>query len=503
MKNIMLKIMFILINIIFLGSSIAESPINIDITTNYHQMNDETFHCELILSIPNGHKLPKAPDISVTNPKQPKFFKYDEKLDQVSKTVYRVNFTAAVDNPELELTVDCPICDDNICTIISKNIRIAFIKEKKHHNTNIFWILLLGFLGGLMLNIMPCVLPVIIMKLKSLTSRQTILGSIAGNYTSFAIFGACIVSLKIAGNTVGWGMHFQNPYFLETITLILFCLVLYSFDIIQFFPSIQLKDSKCSAFISSFVSSIIASLVAIPCTAPFLGTAAAFAIQGSIFDLCLTFFAIATGFSAPYFLLFFIKKDFFSGIYRFSNTFKKVINSGVLVTFVWVFWLLSNYLSKTAIALYILSFITSAILLKMRRSVVPVLVICLCCRVLIDFSAELPKVNNNIIAQIAVESTKNHVTIFNITADWCLTCKYNNHIFKSNEMVELLKNNHIKFIEADMTKKDDTLMQFIHKHGRVGIPFTVVYGPGAPNGITLDEILTLDKITNAIKKASL
>ncbi|MDR1334471.1 MAG: thioredoxin family protein [Holosporaceae bacterium] len=487
----------------------AEQSDNLKIEGHCRLLDAKTLQGELILHVSDGFKLPKAPDISVVVPKNPKEFKYEGKLEQIDQNVHRVNFTIVAENVEnVELAVDCPICSD-ICTIVSKNIHLAPSSAPAPEQTNILWILLLGFLGGLLLNLMPCILPVMAMKLRALRSPEAILGSIAGNYVSFAAFAACLAFLKIAGNTVGWGMHFQNPYFLEAMTFILFTIALHSFDMIPFFPSLQLKNEKRSAFWGNFLASIIVAAMAIPCTAPFLGTAAAFAIQGSISEMCVTFLVIATGFSVPYFLAFFTSFSFSQKSSKYGVLLKKVMDYGIIVAFLWIFYLLSNYLSKTAITLYVLFFATTTILLKIQKYSLAVLaaVACLGSLAFRDFSESSERCNQNAnanaIAQLMTElSKKDQVTIFNITADWCLTCKYTRRVFATPEVTSLLKNSNGKLLEVDMTKKDDALMQFIHKHGRVGIPFTLVYGPLAPNGILLKEIPTVEEVVAAIKKAS-
>jgi suppressor for copper-sensitivity B len=450
--------------------------------------------------------LPKAPDITIIEPKNPKEFKYDGKLDPINETSCRVRFTFVAEDAEsVLLTADCPTCNDIFCTIVSKTVRITLPPTKSGNSFFSFlWILLLGFLGGLMLNIMPCVLPVIVMKLKSLTSREAVCGSIAGNYVIFAVFTAVTAFLKATGNIVGWGMHFQNPHFLEIMAFFLFALTLYAFDLIPLFPSLQFADKKRSVFFGNFLSSMIAAAAATPCTAPFLGTAATFAISGSVADMSMIFFAVATGFSTPYFFSFFIPVDFFSRFRRSGIILKKIINGGVLVTFLWIFWLLSNHLKPPAITIYILSFLLTATLLKMQKYRTAMLsaAICLCGLMFRDFSPETIGGDNPAFIQFKAElSKKNQIIVFNITADWCLTCKYNRRVLEDPKVVELFKTRNVKFIEADMTRKDDALMQFIGKHGRVGIPFTIVYGPRAVDGILLSETPTAEEVTNAVNAA--
>jgi suppressor for copper-sensitivity B len=479
------------------------------ITTSYVQENGDFFRCELILTLPEGWKLPKAPDISVIESQNLKDFEYNGNFERLTETTVKIRFSirmidTLIQRNTLKLQIDCPLCRD-ICTISSQKICMTLINKEISPFSKIF-MLLLGFLGGLLLNIMPCVLPVILMKLKSFRSKEAIYGSIAGNYASFSVFCAVIAFFKISGEAVGWGLHFQNPYFLEAIAVILFCLILYSFEIITWFPTIMVSNRKYRVFFGNFMSNVTACLIAIPCTAPFLGTAAAFAIQGTLGDLCLIFFAIATGFSTPYFLATLIPANAFVKYASYGNVFKKVTNCGVIIAFLWFFWLLTHHLSQMAAVLYGAAFLTLAALLQKKKYFAAgiVLLLCFCGwvqREFADFSVKIVDPYENIHDQLKEELTKGHVVIFNITADWCLTCKYNGRVFRSNKVSKYLKDNEVKFIEADMTRKNNSLQRFINDHNRVGIPFTIIYGPRAPNsGILLEEILTEDSVIEAIKK---
>jgi suppressor for copper-sensitivity B len=251
---------------------------------------------------------------------------------------------------------------------------------------------------------------------------------------------------------------------------------------------------------------VIACVVAIPCTAPFLGTAATFAIQGSVTDLFLIFFAIATGFSVPYFTFMFFPIDVFVKFAPYGNAFKKIATLGVFMAFLWFFWLLSKHLSPTAIKLYVGSFVGITALLHKRKYLLLGIGLAICLggwlrRDFADFSAKIADPFENIETLLQTESRR-RVIIFNITADWCLTCKYNRRVFYNAQVLKSMKDNNVKFIEADITKKNDSLIKFISNHNRVGIPFSIVYGPRAPNsGILLNEILTEDAVLEAIEKA--
>jgi suppressor for copper-sensitivity B len=249
---------------------------------------------------------------------------------------------------------------------------------------------------------------------------------------------------------------------------------------------------------------MVASAVAIPCTAPFLGTAAAFAIQGSILEMCSVFFAIATGFSIPYITSLFIPFVISAQCGRFSVFFKKIIDCGVLITFFWIFWLLSSHLSKEIILLHLLVFVLSTFLFIKKHTIAALTAISILLIILHRTDIQpLIAINQRATSFINSKAAKKHVVIFNITADWCVTCQYNKRtVFKDERIVKMMKDYGIEYIEGNITKKDNVLMDFIQKHDRAGIPFTVIYGPNAQDGILLGEILSVEEVTNAIVKAS-
>ncbi|MDR0556152.1 MAG: thioredoxin family protein [Holosporaceae bacterium] len=499
--------MMFFFSLLFLLSFDAKAFVKLEIFGNIAHLEEETFCGELTLVIPDGWQLAKAPDISLTVSR--KSLEHVGNLKQLDKNTYMVNYRIPAEGilgNALTLRVDCPLCQD-ICTIVSKTIEISlnreFHSQTTSHRGKIFQLLvmiLLGFVGGAVLNVMPCVLPVIMLKLRSLTSRNAIGGAIAGNYASFLSFGICLAVMKMAGEGIGWGMHLQNPYFLEVIMLVLFILTLYSFGLVSWFPSMRMDGRE---FWGSFLSSIVATIIAIPCTAPFLGTAAAFAIQGSVPELLAVFFSIATGFSLPYFLSFCIPVEKITVLTRVSPIFKKIVNCGVLLTFLWFFWLLSRHLRSMTVLVYGISLTGSALLLKIRqhRSAFTILVIFCCWEHYIDFTGKESS-SRDILTRLETERIQKRLILFNITADWCLTCKYNRRwVLDSLRVRESLKNNHAVFIEADMTKRDEALMQFIRTYNRAGIPFTIVYGQGAPEGILLNESLSESAVVDALKKA--
>lgn len=416
-------------------------------------IQNEQYKCSIKITAPNGWKFPKAPNVIVENAED--FLDVKKELLHSDENEYSFSISAGRNkSTKMDLNVKSPICS-KFCVLANDSVAINFGEK----NPLLIYIIL-GFLGGLILNIMPCVLPVLLMKLKAFKSKIGLMGSICGNFATFLLVIVGLIGVKSTGAFVGWGMHFQNTSFLIVTAIILFVLVLYSFGFFQFTPSITVKNSAKSVFWKNFISSVVATFVAIPCTAPFLGVAATFAIQGTMLQLICVFLAIAIGFSFPYIFVLFVpvKMPNISG--KIANILDKIIGYGVLVTFLWVLWLLFQNITA-------------------------------------------PKTNfEHTYKNIQTDISNNHMVIMNITADWCLTCKYNNrYILNSKEVKQAISKNNAKFIEIDITKEDNAVTQFLHKHGRVGIPFTIIYGPSARKGIVLDETPSVKQVVQALEKA--
>ncbi|MDR2794644.1 MAG: thioredoxin family protein [Holosporaceae bacterium] len=483
-------------------------------TVKHGQIEKNIVPCQLLMVVPKDWKIPKTPEISMANAEDTADFTVDNvgELKKISDTTYQINFqikaiSATPKNKYLKMQVECPLCND-ICTIVSQDIVIDFDnpqKPEKHFLLTLFF----GFLGGLILNFMPCVLPVLLLKLRSFLldnrRRSALVGGICGNYASFFAFAIFLALLKMAGNMVGWGMHFQNIWFLKVITVLLFLLTAYAFEIITFFPSASLENESHQVFWKNFTSSVVAAVMAIPCTAPFLGTAAAFALQGTIIEMLEIFFAIATGFSLPHIISLLIPfRELPKKITKYSGAVKMVSNYGVLLAFCWTFFLLCNHLSLAMIALCLSIFLLSSLFLKHKKRLVALVWV----TVLLAIPPEqnFPETAmhhnfNRIMQEIADKVSKGQVVLFSISADWCINCKYNKiNLLDNPEVQRIFREKNISFIEADLTKKNDDLMTFISQRGRVGIPFMMVYGPAVPSGLLLSEIPTVDELIELIEK---
>ena len=350
--------------------------------------------------------------------------------------------------------------------------------EKPHLG---FSILLAALLGGLVLNLMPCVLPVLSLKILSVVKHSgssskgriftSFMASAAGIIASFWILAASLVALKSAGSTIGWGIQFQHSGFLIFMiaVVLIFALNMWGFFEIpmpRFISAYAGKRQEGTPSVGGhFLSGMFATLLATPCTAPFLGTAVGFALAGRVSDIFIVFTFLGIGLALPYIVL-----ALSPGLFkympkpgRWMEKLKKILALALLATALWL-----------GSVLY-------------RATTEPTL----------DIGWQ--KFDAALIAP-AVEEGK--VVIVDVTADWCLTCKANKKlVLDQKDIAELLAQENILKLQADWTQRDEDIAAYLRSFGKYGIPFNVVYGPGAPEGIVLPELLTKRAVTDALTNA--
>ena len=443
-----------------------------------------TFEIEL----PKGWKLAKAPEI--VSKSKSKEFKYQENFKKILENKYETHCKLNKNQKDV-LKFDFFVCKD-VCSVVSKD----FVFNPRISSRYLVIMLVFGLIGGLLLNVMPCVLPVILLKIRHMNSRETVINSIIGNYLSFTILALILSLLKMSSEIVGWGLHFQNIYFLKFTVVFFFILSLITFGKLHFNWSVNLKKSKISNKTIRDVSySVITTMVAIPCTAPLLGTAATFAVQESFASLFAIFMAIATGFSLPYFVVLFCKFSF-EKIFK-NSILNRFVDWGIVIIFAWLSWILFRSISTIEIFIVVLALSSALVLFKFKKKYNLIAILLLTSAIFIN----IPTGNTQNFDQIEKVSQlveQNNTVILNITADWCLSCKYNKIKFQSEEVQSKIRTNNVKFIEVDITKKNDKVMNFIREHSRVGIPFTIIFGPRNKSGVVLSEIPSVSEVVKTI-----
>ncbi|WP_370429902.1 protein-disulfide reductase DsbD family protein [Moritella viscosa] len=394
-------------------------------------------------------------------------------------------------------------------------------------------IVLFALLGGLILNIMPCVLPVLGMKLSTILDapnvekgkiRQQFLASAAGIIVSFWLLSAFIFALKVSGQAIGWGIQFQSPWFIAVMVVITAVFSLNMLGAFEFSLSSNLQTKLATAGDDSnrghFLQGMFATLLATPCSAPFLGTAVAYALGTDTLSLFVIFTALAIGMALPWLLVatFPSLVSLLPKPGRWMGSVKTVFAGLLMLTCLWLVTLLSSFLPTFAIyglfSVVSLVFIGFMIKLKGKRAVlISVSVgLLLGSAGMLAASLTTSKWSNGLPDDLVwqdldtvriKQQIKEGKTVFvDITADWCITCKANKvGVVLQDPVYSKLLTENVVTMKGDWTVRSEKVTNYLQRHGRFGVPFNIVYGPKAPNGIPLPVILSDDAVLNAIKQA--
>jgi len=390
-----------------------------------------------------------------------------------------------------------------------------------------------ALLGGLLLNLMPCVLPVLSMKVLSLIGhagqedrviRSGFLASAAGIITSFLILALAAGGLKLAGAAVGWGVQFQQPLFLAFMTAVvtLFAANLFGcFEIPlpEWAQRFGRGHGDPNSLAGHFSAGMFATLLATPCSAPFLGTAVGFALSRGVFDIACIFIALGLGMALPY-----LAVAAWPGLARrlprpgrWMITLRRLLGLVMLGTAGWLLSVMAVETGPhiTGIVAVLMLFILGLLVLARKVPQRPRLVVVgLLTLAALGISLTPPPhhtgkderlkslwqpLDRDAIAKMVGEGK---VVLVDVTADWCITCQVNKAtVIYRGRVAEALARGEVVPMQGDWTRPSDDIANYLAGFGRYAIPFDAVYGPGAPDGIALPELLTEDAVMEAVEKA--
>ncbi|MGM0429641.1 MAG: protein-disulfide reductase DsbD family protein [Pseudomonadota bacterium] len=394
-------------------------------------------------------------------------------------------------------------------------------------------ILLMALAGGLILNIMPCVLPVLGLKVQSLmlsgaqqpkVVRKQFFASSLGIISSFLIIALGLMALRWSGGSVGWGIQFQNPYFIAALVAITWVFALNLMDAFEFKLPPSLSTSAAAtgdnSYKGHFLQGMLATVLATPCTAPFLGTAVAFALAAESSVILLIFAALGFGMALPWLLIAVFPKTakLLPKPGRWMQWVKPIFAIMMLATSVWLTTLLKNFISNELfLALTVgLSILTLIIIGKVHGrkvlflSIGGFLVLAAVVGITLILTADrwvnkLPQDHQwqPLTQERVDEAVANGQTVFvDVTADWCITCQANKvGVLLQDPVFTALGQEHVTRLRGDWTKANESITQYLKANNTFGVPFNKVYGPGAPDGITLPVVLSKDKVMDALEDA--
>lgn len=389
-------------------------------------------------------------------------------------------------------------------------------------NTFIFYILI-SLLAGLILNVMPCVFPILSIKLMSVftvdqgTARVSFLTVALGIVSSFFLLGICFLVLQYFNFSIAWGMQFQKPYFLIFITLIIFLFMMNMFgqfqiNLPQNFSNIAFAGLGNKSFFKDFFNGFFATLMATPCSAPFVGTAITAAFTQNYITGMSIFLFMGIGMASPYLLIALFPKlvNFLPKPGIWMIYVKYFLGLLLLATVVWLSNILLNFFNIyfLVISLFVLLVITYRRKFPLFKNTITIASI-----IFIFFSTSLQIFQQHsssaeekdwvsfFTVDIDQLVAQDKIIFLDITADWCATCQFNKiNVLNSDNIIKQFKENNITLIRADWTKPNERVNLFLEKYDRFGIPFNAFFSKKFPDGILLSELLSEKEIVNAINK---
>ncbi len=400
--------------------------------------------------------------------------------------------------------------------------------------TPLWTFLLLGLLGGLILNAMPCVLPVLSIKVFSLVKSASLsrgevirsgLATALGILVSFWALAGAAIAARSAGRAVGWGVQFQEPLFVAFLAVVVLLFTLNMWGLFE----IQLPGGLArlggsgpqEGLAGHFVSGLFATLMATPCSAPFLGTAVSFALAQAPVTIFAIFTAVGVGMASPYLLL-----AAWPGAARFLPKpgawmvrLREVMGFFLAAAAIWLFYVLAGQISAERLAFVELALLLLALAVWTRHAFGGVwgqrlgtLAIAATVGGTLWLAATAPPLEAS-----TLESTGGHIAwtpfdrerateltaagtpvFVDVTADWCFTCKVNERfVLDTPEIAAAFAARDVVPMQADWTNRNAEIGAFLADYGRYGIPFYLLYRPGAEPYV-FGELLTQQGILDAL-----
>lgn len=399
----------------------------------------------------------------------------------------------------------------------------------------LFSALLLALGGGLILNLMPCVLPVLSIKAVGVlesgrdgrSARRHAWLYSAGVLCSFAVLGLTILALRAAGHSLGWGSQLQQPLVVGVLALVMLAVGLSMSGVVQFGQGLGNTGSALasrSGASGDFFTGVLAVVVASPCTAPFMGVALAYAFAAPMFSALLVFLALGVGLALPFLVIGLVPAlaRLLPRPGRWMETLKQVLAFPMYLTAAWLVWVLAKQRGADAVGLVLVAMVLLAMTLwwfersRSRGAASKLLVAALglCTLAPVYLLAHVPApsgVSSSVAAagvayspeKLASLRDTNTPVFVDITADWCVTCKVNEHaVLDTQAFHDLLERTGTVYMQGDWTNVDPTIGEFLAQYHSPGVPLYVVFPADGGPGRQLSTVLTSALVEKALTAAA-
>ena len=461
------------------------------------------------------------------------------------QTRFEVPFTS--DNPQFQIQLESQGCADaGLCypprkqvididlttgtAIISEATKTATKKAATDNiaSTPLWLILLFAMAGGLILNLMPCVFPVLSIKVLSFTQQHqtTIdrqrhgLAYTAGVVGSFVVIAATMLSLRAGGEAIGWGFQLQSPGFVLFLVYLFTLLGLSLSGYMQLFSglmSIGQSSNTNNGLSSSFMTGVLATTVASPCTAPFMGPALGFAISQTSAVALLVFAFLGLGMALPFVLLT-LMPSLTQKLPRpgqWMDNLKQFLAFPMYLTAIWLLWVVGR---QTGVDI-VIAICVGLILMVMAiwlwqlagrnnaHSLTKVLAAGLFVAAIAYPSFKLEgndqaKWQDYSPQHLAALRQSGEAVFINLSADWCITCLVNERIAMGDAFYKALEDNSITYLKGDWTHKDPQITQLLNQYNRNGVPLYLVFPKGSGPAEILPQLLTKTSLIDALERAN-
>lgn len=396
-------------------------------------------------------------------------------------------------------------------------------------------VIIFALLGGIILNFMPCVFPVLSLKIAALSQaavkkkkqlKRTLLLTVSGIFCGFTLLTVALTAAKSLGYSLGWGMQYQSMYFLIVMTFLLSAMIILFPD--KGFSRLSHFSETADKRFSFLLGNLIV-LLATPCTGPYLATAVGFALTGTNTALIVILYSVALGLSLPYIIALLCPhpEKLFPKPGDWLNKLNSVMRVMLYLTVMWFFWLIYKQTDFACVikllallTLFVLIFklyrkfqdylggifdesIPETTLHKLRRrSDIFIILFSLFSLILCSVIAQnayrknfarnmesrISAVDRQLIQSKLAEGKS---VLLEIGADWCLTCSFNNiRTLNSLNLEKWQRNHNLEIIKVDWTEYNRETLDFMERYGRKGLPFYILYTPFMREGLVLPEIFS-------------
>ena len=418
---------------------------------------------------------------------------------------------------------------ENFSGLISINENQNFIidnqafKSINDSSLSLTQAIIFALIGGLILNLMPCVFPVISLKVLSFVSmgnesitkvRLHSLSFCFGVLVSFIAMGLALLALKQVGTNLGWGFQLQSPLIVGTLSILMFVIGLVLLTDLNIGSSLtRLGNKSSNSFLGSFLTGVLAVIVASPCTAPLMAPALGYALVQPDGVTMPVFVSLGAGFAFPYLILSIYPNliNFMPKPGKWMKTLKEFFAFPMFATAIWLIWVFSKQTStELLIGLLISMLLISLVLWLIKNSsnktinlfyfILLLMIIIFEGKAINDFdqaSDTLIDGSKNTTFTIwdpDIETrykSSNQAYLINFTAAWCITCQANDKIALSRPKIkQYLGDNNIDYVVADWTNKDVEILKSLEFYNRSGVPLYIYWKPGMKESTVLPAILT-------------